>query len=88
MNTYEIIVYHRKCNGCGDCATACPVNANGKISSSIDDKLILKVENGKLEVMNEELCTGCGMCIEACPRKALQIEYKTNDEKPAKKLYK
>jgi ferredoxin len=46
-----------KCNGCGPCEEACPVEA------------IKVVDN--LAVVNEDECTDCGACIEACPNAAI-----------------
>jgi len=46
-----------KCNGCGPCEEACPVEA------------IKVIDN--LAVVNEDECTECGACIEACPNAAI-----------------
>jgi 4Fe-4S ferredoxin len=75
LATYQIAIIEKKCNGCGDCTIACPVNTTGKIISEKEEEVILKVKNGKLEAINQDLCDGCGMCIEACPRHALKINF-------------
>ncbi len=46
-----------KCNGCGPCVDACPVEA------------IEIVDN--VAVVDEDACTECGACIEACPNGAI-----------------
>ncbi|MHA1594940.1 MAG: ATP-binding protein [Candidatus Baldrarchaeia archaeon] len=71
---YKIVPLYSKCIGCGDCVTACPINAIGKRTARAD-MVTLRVRNGKVEVVNEELCDGCGVCIEACPTKAIKIEF-------------
>jgi NAD-dependent dihydropyrimidine dehydrogenase PreA subunit len=75
LESYQIAVVEKKCNGCGDCTIACPVNTSGKIMSSNAEEVVLRVKNGKLEVINPDLCDGCGMCIEACSRHALNINF-------------
>jgi 4Fe-4S ferredoxin len=75
LTSYKIAIYERKCNGCGDCTIACPVNKLAKVASDEEGKAILRVKNGKLQTVNEDLCDGCGMCIEACPRHALEIKF-------------
>lgn len=46
-----------KCNGCGPCVEACPVEA------------IKIVDN--LAVVDEDTCIDCGACIDACPNSAI-----------------
>lgn len=45
------------CDGCGDCAAACPVGA-------------VSVADGKAKI-DYSKCVFCGRCVEACARKAL-----------------
>ncbi len=49
-----------KCNGCGKCAKACPVNA-----IEIIQELKGKIKQ-KRAVCDESLCLGCGVCYSAC----------------------
>jgi ferredoxin len=49
-----------KCNGCGKCAKACPVNA-----IEIIQELKGKIKR-KRAVCDESLCLGCGVCYSAC----------------------
>jgi NAD-dependent dihydropyrimidine dehydrogenase PreA subunit len=46
-----------KCNGCGPCSEACPVEA-------------IKIEDN-LAVCDEDTCIDCGACIDACPNEAI-----------------
>ena len=46
-----------RCDGCGECAPACPESA-------------ITIVDGKPAV-NEIMCTGCGACVPACPTGAL-----------------
>ena len=50
-----------KCNGCGNCATACAEGA-------------IQIINGKAKLINEIYCDGLGACIGYCPEDAITIE--------------
>ncbi|HRU05388.1 MAG TPA: 4Fe-4S binding protein [Candidatus Brocadiia bacterium] len=50
-----------KCNGCGQCVTACVEGA-------------LKLVNGKAKLTSETYCDGLGACLGHCPTGALTIE--------------
>ena len=52
-------VYSEKCDGCGECADICPMEA-------------IKIDNGKAVVSEE--CTECGACVDECPKEALSLE--------------
>ena len=56
-----------KCNGCGQCATAC---AEGAIA----------IVDGKARLISEIYCDGLGACIGECPTSALTIEQREADE--------
>jgi NAD-dependent dihydropyrimidine dehydrogenase PreA subunit len=49
-----------KCDGCGQCVTACHEGA-------------LRIVDGKAKVVNEVFCDGLGDCIGECPQDALKI---------------
>jgi len=75
---YKLEVYPEKCHGCGNCVVACPVNAQdpdvyGGKGPSSDEKLVMRVENGVVSIVNGDLCGGCGACIEACPVDAIKL---------------
>jgi len=77
---YRPKVNKRLCIGCGDCATACPINKRADIS--IDKtRTVLSIRNGLLYIENTYLCDGCGICIEACLPKALYIEFPVQEGK-------
>lgn len=50
-----------KCNGCGQCATAC---AEGAIA----------IVDGKARLVSETYCDGLGACLGECPQGAITIE--------------
>jgi ferredoxin len=58
-----------KCNGCGKCATACPIDA---IKMLPVNKPESKIKN-KAKV-DKEICVGCGVCVLKCEKtKALKL---------------
>ena len=74
-NVYRIRIRLPICNGCGDCVTVCPINARLRMDGNTNEELyILRVRNGKCEVINLDTCDGCGVCVEACSTKALKLE--------------
>jgi len=46
-----------KCDACGSCVDACPVQA---------------IEKGKA-VINAEECIDCGTCVDECPNEAIEL---------------
>ncbi len=53
-----------KCEGCGSCAKACPVDA-------------ISGEDKKPHAIDSSICIKCGSCLEACPEKYSAVEIKT-----------
>lgn len=59
---YLPAVNHAKCNGCGKCVSACPVEAMSLVSSNDPHH-----PNRKKAQLNEDICLGCGVCTRTCP---------------------
>ncbi len=57
-----------RCNGCGACAKACPVDAMA-LRSAGDPRVPLR----RAASLVEEACLGCGVCVSACRRDALRL---------------
>jgi len=58
-----------KCNGCGKCVSACPVEAMTLISANDPHH-----PNQKKARLNEDLCLGCGVCVRACTKEGLRMQ--------------
>ncbi|MEM1525683.1 MAG: DNA-directed RNA polymerase subunit D [Ignisphaera sp.] len=56
----NIKVDEKLCNLCGKCIEVCPRGT-------------LKIENGKLNVVDVYSCTLCRQCVKACPAKAIDV---------------
>jgi ferredoxin len=58
-----------KCNGCGKCIDACPVEAMTLVNAGNPVKK--KRRRAKLD---ESMCLGCGVCVPSCNESAIQME--------------
>ena len=56
-----------KCNGCGQCVTACAEGA-------------IKIIDGKAKLVSETYCDGLGACLGHCPQDAISIEQREAPE--------
>jgi len=56
----SVVVDKDKCTGCGECVSACPLEA-------------ISMKDDKAEV-DPDTCGGCGACIDVCPVGALTLE--------------
>lgn len=56
-----------KCNGCGDCVTACAEGA-------------IQIIDGKAKLVSEVYCDGLGACLGHCPTDAISIEQREAEE--------
>jgi ferredoxin len=62
------VVDESKCNGCGKCVTACPVEAMTLVSSN--DPHHPKMKKAKVD---EDACLGCGVCLRTCSQDGLSL---------------
>ncbi len=56
-----------KCNGCGDCVSACAEGA-------------IEVVDGKAKLVSEIYCDGLGACLGHCPQDAITVEQREANE--------
>lgn len=52
----------RLCTGCGDCISACPVDALGRVE-------------GKAALVDPDACTYCTVCETLCPVSAIALPF-------------
>jgi ferredoxin len=57
-----------RCNGCGKCVSACPVEAMGLVSAN--DAHHPKLKKARVD---QELCLGCGVCTRTCSYSGLAL---------------
>jgi Na+-translocating ferredoxin:NAD+ oxidoreductase RNF subunit RnfB len=65
---YLPVVDESRCNGCGRCTNACPVEAMSLVSANDPDH-----PNRKKARLNTEICLGCGVCVRTCQKNSLSL---------------
>jgi len=66
---YLPVVEAARCNGCGKCVDACPVEAMTLVSAN--DPAKARKRRAELD---PSLCLGCGVCTRVCPTDGLHLE--------------
>ena len=66
---YLPAVEAEKCNGCGKCVDACPVEAMTLVSAN--DPAKARKRRAELDA---SVCLGCGVCTRVCPTGGLHLE--------------
>ena len=79
-SSYIATIQPDLCDYCGDCFTACNIQAIGLAKSNGR----LKREERVSEV-RQEICLGCGACISACEKGAISLVQRENYVVPKKK---
>jgi ferredoxin len=74
--TYRITIDASKCNGCNNCTTACPVNAELRKQDDYNpEDRVIAIKNGIAVVINPFRCDGDGVCMVVCPEDCIKIEF-------------
>lgn len=63
------VIDDQKCDGCGKCVTACPVEAMTLVSANHPHQPKMK-----LAKLDSERCLGCGLCVKACTKGNIHLE--------------
>ena len=58
-----------RCNGCGKCLDACPVEALALVSAHDPHRRVARTAQ-----LNEERCLGCGVCVRVCAKEAIRLK--------------
>ncbi len=60
MKRDMVLIDEERCDGCGECITACAEGA-------------LELVDGKAKIISDNLCDGFGVCLSECPQGAITI---------------
>jgi ferredoxin len=61
-----------RCNGCGKCVDACPVEAMTLVSANDPAR-----PRRRRAVLDDSICLGCGVCTRVCPKDGLHLVART-----------
>lgn len=78
--SYIARVNQNVCNYCGDCFSACNVNAIG-----LDRSRQYVSKDDRVSRVDEEICLGCGACISSCTDEAIKLELRPEVAVPPRK---
>ncbi|HOB18039.1 MAG TPA: 4Fe-4S dicluster domain-containing protein [Candidatus Methanoculleus thermohydrogenotrophicum] len=75
---YHLEVDNTLCMRCGNCCVSCPINKQedpqlGATGTSSSDEVIMRIEDGRVQILHEEKCTGCKTCETNCPNQAIRV---------------
>ncbi len=74
--TYRITIDASRCNGCNNCTTACPVNAEMRKKEDYNpNDRVIAIKNGVAVVINPFRCDGDGVCMIVCPQDCISLEF-------------
>jgi len=66
-----------KCDACGKCAEACPVEVPNELDSGLTKRKAIYMPYWgaypPVYAIDEAACTCCGKCVDACPRGAIDL---------------
>lgn len=68
LDPFVAVVDESKCNGCGDCVSACI--KEGVITL---EEVDAQAQKRKVARISPALCLGCGVCVPACPERAIDV---------------
>jgi len=72
-SNWMMAVDYQRCNGCGKCIAACPVNAI-HLAERVEERPGGGRHRTRWAVVDEDLCLGCGTCSGACKFGGIAME--------------